>query len=90
MHRRNVVRAFAAAPLILLAGCQAPLQAVDQVSATNQGDIQVTTVVSGLSHPWSLEFLPDGNLLTLTRERALELLAQEKRGRGFRQPARCG
>ncbi len=67
MHRRNVVRAFAAAPLILLAGCPAPLQAVDQISATNQGDIHVATVVSGLSHPWSLEFLPDGSMLVTER-----------------------
>ena len=31
---------------------------------------------------------PDDNLLTLGRERALELLAQERKGRGFRQPTK--
>ena len=31
---------------------------------------------------------PDDNLLTLTKERALELLAQERRGRGFKKTAK--
>jgi len=36
--------------------------------------IQVETVVSGLNHPWSLAFLPDGAMLVTERSGALRLI----------------
>ncbi len=43
----------------------APAQA--QTFKSSAGDLAVTTVVGGLSHPWALAFLPDGRMLMTER-----------------------
>ncbi len=37
-------------------------------------DVRVVPIVSGLSHPWSLAFLPDGDILVTERHGALRLV----------------
>ncbi|HWV40731.1 PQQ-dependent sugar dehydrogenase [Pseudorhodoplanes sp.] len=56
--------AIGAALVVVLAS--GPLQA-QQVFKSDLGDIRVDTVVSGLSHPWALAFLPDGRILVTER-----------------------
>jgi len=43
-------------------------------STLEQRDIRVSVVVRGLSHPWSLAFLPDGSLLITERVGRLRLV----------------
>ncbi len=38
-----------------------------QVFKTETGNVRVETIVSGLSHPWALAFLPDGRILITER-----------------------
>jgi len=39
--------------------------------------IAVTTVASGLAHPWALQFLPDGRLLVTERDGRLRVVTRE-------------
>ncbi|MBV8791430.1 MAG: PQQ-dependent sugar dehydrogenase, partial [Pseudolabrys sp.] len=41
--------------------------AAAQTFASSAGDIRVETVATGLVHPWSLQFLPDGRMLVTER-----------------------
>src|SRR5438046_6710089 len=43
-------------------------------STFEQRDIKVSVVTKGLSHPWSLAFLPDGNILITERSGRLRIL----------------
>jgi hypothetical protein len=43
-------------------------------STLEQRDIKVSVVTRGLSHPWSLAFLPDGSLLVTERIRRLRIV----------------
>jgi glucose/arabinose dehydrogenase len=76
-------RATASAIAVLLIGwttanyAQQPLPpqtATAQVLDVAGGQIRVVTVASGLIHPWSLAFLPDGNLLVAERGGRLRLI----------------
>jgi len=42
-------------------------QALDKTFETEKENIHVTTVAKGLHYPWSLAFLPDGNMLVTER-----------------------
>lgn len=42
-----------------------------------KADVQVTEVVSGLEHPWSLAFLPDGSMLVTERPGRLRRLTAD-------------
>lgn len=42
-----------------------------------RGQFQVTTVASGLEHPWALAFLPDGRMLVTERPGRLRLVGKD-------------
>jgi aldose sugar dehydrogenase len=67
---RLLVWAVAALMFVLTASSRAqqsrPLQAGSQVLEVPGGHVRVVTVASGLSHPWSIAFLPDGHTLLVT------------------------
>jgi glucose/arabinose dehydrogenase len=50
-----------------------PEKPVDYHTAEGQ-DIRVTVLVKGLSHPWSLAFLPDGSMLLTERPGRLRVI----------------
>ena len=52
--------------VMLLAAAVAPAGA-QQTFSSSAGTIAVETVVSGLSNPWALEFMPDGRMLVTER-----------------------
>jgi len=58
----------------LLFGCTG---ADAQIFPSSAGDIRVETVARGLSHPWSLAFLPDGRMLVTERPGRLRIVARE-------------
>jgi glucose/arabinose dehydrogenase len=43
-------------------------QSVPQVLEVQGGKVRVTTIASGLVHPWSLAFLPDGRTILVTEQ----------------------
>jgi glucose/arabinose dehydrogenase len=72
--RRHVLAASAA----LLAGCAAPRRpalAQPAVIDSERATFRVTEVTGGLSHPWSLAFLPDGEMLVTERPGRLRRVA---------------
>ena len=44
------------------------------LQTAEQRNIRVVVVTKGLSHPWSLAFLPDGNMLITEREGRLRIV----------------
>jgi glucose/arabinose dehydrogenase len=48
-----------------------------QVFRTDSGDIRVETVVSGLSNPWGLAFLPDGRMLVTERPGRMRIATRD-------------
>src|SRR3954470_3776009 len=61
------------APQGLAAAVPLPEKPVDYHTAEGQ-DIVVTVLVKGLSHPWSLAFLPDGSMLLTERPGRLRII----------------
>jgi aldose sugar dehydrogenase len=63
---------------LYLALCLAPLAspalAQSDVVKSEKADFRVETVASGLEHPWSLTFLPDGRMLVTERPGRLRIL----------------
>ena len=49
-----------------------------QTYQSSAGALAVKTVVSGLNHPWSLAFLPDGRMLVTERPGRLRIVADGK------------
>ena len=64
-----LIIALAAAILVAM-----PAVAQEQSVETEAGTIAVTTIASGLVHPWGMVFLPDGHLLVTERPGRLRLL----------------
>lgn len=61
---------------LLLLVAAAPAQAQhDRPDAGFDGDMEI--IASGLVHPWSLAFLPDGDLLVTERDGRLRLITQD-------------
>lgn len=58
------MKAYAIAAMLMLPALPAQAQ---QVFKSDLGDIRAETIVSGLSYPWALAFLPDGRMLVTER-----------------------
>jgi glucose/arabinose dehydrogenase len=65
-----------AATLLAFAVACASFAAQAQV-ATRDHRVRIVTVASGLAHPWSLAFLPDGRMLVTERPGRLRVLAKD-------------
>jgi glucose/arabinose dehydrogenase len=65
-----------AAPLVGLVLACAPFVAQSQF-ATQEHRVRIVTVASGLAHPWSLAFLPDGRMLVTERPGRLRVLTKD-------------
>src|SRR5438094_6736040 len=72
-----VLSAALVASLVARAGAQ-PAPSAGSVPPVGQsaayGAVTVTTVADGLEHPWSLAFLPDGNMLVTERAGRLRVI----------------
>ena len=62
---------------IMLAG--GPAAAADPTFSSSAGKLAVHTVAQGLSHPWSLAFLPDGRMLVTERPGRMRIVAPNGR-----------
>src|SRR6187397_1131470 len=51
------------------------VQAADPTFPSSAGNLAVHTVAQGLSHPWSLAFLPDGRMLVTERPGRMRIVA---------------
>jgi glucose/arabinose dehydrogenase len=51
--------------------------AAAQTFDSSVGKIKVDTVASGLDHPWSLQFLPDGNMLVTERPGRMRIVSRD-------------
>ena len=60
--------------IVLLAAAAASAQSAAPVFETTAHTIRVVTVAEGLSNPWSLAFLPGGDMLVTERTGALRLI----------------
>jgi glucose/arabinose dehydrogenase len=69
-----VVGLFFVAAVIHAQQAAAPPAGGAQILDVQGGRIRVVTVASGLFHPWSLAFLPDGRLLVTERNGRLRLI----------------
>ena len=69
--------AVAAAALVAPACSSAP--ATSQEFRTEKGAVRVSTVVSGLEHPWGLVFLPDGRMLVTERPGRVRIVEPDAR-----------
>jgi aldose sugar dehydrogenase len=54
--------------------CAAALFACTWFSAAHAGDYQLTTIADQLEHPWSIAFLPAGDMLVTEREGRLRII----------------
>ncbi len=70
-------RSAAVFPLVLaLSGCGLS-QLASQTFSTEHGTVKVTTVASGLDHPWGMAFLPDGRMLVTERSGQLRIVSPD-------------
>src|SRR5215475_5414493 len=63
--------------LVLIAALSAAgiAKAADPVYPSSAGNLAVQTVATGLVHPWSLAFLPDGRMIVTERPGRMRLVA---------------
>jgi aldose sugar dehydrogenase len=61
--------------VVLAACCVTP--ALAQTFPSSAGNLSVETVARGLSHPWSLAFLPDGRMLVTERPGRMRVVTRE-------------
>ena len=48
-----------------------------QTLQSSIGDLKVETAAQGLDHPWSLAFLPDGNMLVTERPGRMRIVSRD-------------
>src|SRR5262245_61861755 len=80
------IRSCAIVALVLVASsalAQAPRSSpaaptLPQTFFSAETQIRVVPVATGLSHPWSLAFLPDGSILVTEREGRLRIVKDGK------------
>jgi glucose/arabinose dehydrogenase len=68
------MKTFVMAATLILAAMPAQAQ---QVFKSDSGDLRVETIVSGLSFPWALAFLPDGRMLVTERGGSLRIATRD-------------
>jgi aldose sugar dehydrogenase len=76
-NRARPRRSIAALVAMLATGCAAepaPAQQPGQTHASQHHGYRLVTVVSGLEHPWSVAFLPGGDMLVTERPGRLRLI----------------
>ncbi len=66
------------AAMIALMVCAGPLAAQPPVFKSAQHDFRMVTVADGLDHPWSMAFLPGGDMLITERAGRLRLVRNGK------------
>ena len=71
MHRRAVLLSLLSAAAIR------PAAAAEETFDTSAGRMKIVTVASGLDHPWSLSFLPEGPMLVTEREGRLRTVSAD-------------
>lgn len=69
--RRLTTLVVAAVVLLLTTAATAP-----RVIKTQEQEVRVVEIVSGLEHPWSLAFLPDGRILVTERPGRLRIVKE--------------
>lgn len=77
MHRFIPTLAIVTLPAITLAraaGCQGDQE--PRTFDTSAGPVRLTTVASGLDHPWAVAFLPDGRMLVTERPGRLRIVGR--------------
>jgi aldose sugar dehydrogenase len=72
MARNNLLPAFVCA--LTLTGATAILEAQSPVHMSDQGPFRVVTVVDGLHDPWSMAFLPGGDMLVTEKPGRLRIV----------------
>ena len=70
-RQRRRLSACAAAALVLLGAGSSTAQG----AKTQEHELHVVEIASGLEHPWSLAFLPDGRMLVAERPGRLRIVA---------------
>jgi glucose/arabinose dehydrogenase len=75
----KVLRVLRPAAIVAFAGCAAfaGLASAETVSSERH-DFRLVTVAEGLEHPWSLAFLPGGDMLVTERAGRLRVIRQGK------------
>ncbi len=76
---KSRLRILLGLPLALLLTGAASLP---QVVKTREHDLRIVPVVSGLDHPWSMAFLPDGRMLVTERPGRLRIVDQGRLVKG--------
>jgi len=80
MRRRHYLTLAGTATLGAAAGCLSPAESGDSPPSTSEIDIAVSEVLTGLSNPWGLTFLPDESGLLITEQSGRLLLADLETG----------
>ncbi len=70
----RIASTLALVPLIGLAGLVSPAIGQEDVRRSDHHDYRVVTVAEGLVHPWSIAFLPDGDMLVTERPGRLRIV----------------
>ena len=65
------------AGFLCVTACACVTPALAQTHATQEHRIRVSTLTEGLSHPWSLAFLPDGRMLVTERTGQLRVISKD-------------